>query len=48
MVILTLALTYIFPSMVTYLPEVFFDQAADLPIDPNDESIVNPDIFKSR
>jgi tripartite ATP-independent transporter DctM subunit len=48
MVILTLALTYIYPSMVTYLPDMFFNQAVDLPIDPNDGSIVNPDIFKTN
>jgi tripartite ATP-independent transporter DctM subunit len=47
MVILTLALTYIWPSLVTYLPDVFFGQPAEIPYDPNDESVVNPDIFKS-
>jgi tripartite ATP-independent transporter DctM subunit len=47
MVILTLALTYIYPSLVTYLPDRFFNQATEIPYDPNDESVVNPDIFKS-
>jgi tripartite ATP-independent transporter DctM subunit len=46
MVIMTLAMTYIYPSMVTYLPDQFFNQAQDIPIDPNDESVVNPDVFK--
>lgn len=46
MVILTLALTYVFPTLVTYLPDQFFGQAQDIPFDPNDESIVNPDVFK--
>jgi tripartite ATP-independent transporter DctM subunit len=47
MVILTLALTYIYPSLVTYLPDQFFGQAEEIPYDPNDESIVDPSIFKS-
>ncbi len=46
MVILTLALTYVYPALVTYLPDQFFGQAKEIPIDPDDESIVNPDIFK--
>ena len=46
MVVFTLALTYVYPSMVTYLPDQFFNQAADIKADPNDESIVNPDVFK--
>jgi TRAP-type mannitol/chloroaromatic compound transport system permease large subunit len=46
MVILTLALTYAYPKLVTYLPDVMFSQPKDIPIDPNDESVVNPDIFK--
>jgi tripartite ATP-independent transporter DctM subunit len=46
-VIVTLALTYIFPGLVHYLPDQFFNQAKELPFDPNDKSIVNPDIFKS-
>ena len=46
MVILTMALTYIWPSLVTWLPDVFFGQAKEIPIDPNDTSVVNPDIFK--
>ncbi|MEN9775618.1 MAG: hypothetical protein RL322_2688 [Pseudomonadota bacterium] len=47
MVLITLALTYIYPSMVTYLPDRFFNQAKEIPYDPNDKSVVNPDIFKS-
>ena len=47
MVILTLGLTYIWPETVTYLPDVFFNKPVDIPFDPNDGSIVNPDIFKS-
>jgi tripartite ATP-independent transporter DctM subunit len=47
MVLITLALTYIYPSMVTYLPDHFFNQAKEIPYDPNDKSVVNPDIFKS-
>jgi hypothetical protein len=48
MVILTLALTYIFPTLVTYLPDVFFNQETEMPIDPSDDSVVNPDIFKTK
>jgi tripartite ATP-independent transporter DctM subunit len=47
MVILTLVLTYLEPRLVTYLPDQFFGQPVDIPFDPNDESIVNPDIFKN-
>lgn len=47
MVLLTLALVYIWPATVFYLPDLFFNQPVDIPYDPNDESIVNPDIFKS-
>ena len=47
MVLLTLALTYIYPSMVTYLPDQFFNQATEIPYDPTDESVVDPNIFKS-
>ncbi|MFZ9070644.1 MAG: TRAP transporter large permease subunit, partial [Burkholderiaceae bacterium] len=46
MVILTLALTYIYPAMVTYLPDHFFNQAQEMPYDPNDESVVDPNMFK--
>ena len=46
MVILTLALSYVFPTLVTYLPDQFFNQAQEVPVDPNDPSVVNPDIFK--
>lgn len=47
MVLLTLALTYIYPSMVTYLPDQFFNQVEEVPYDPNDESVVDPNIFKN-
>jgi TRAP-type mannitol/chloroaromatic compound transport system permease large subunit len=47
MVIVTLALTYIFPTLVTYLPDQFFSQAEEIPYDPNDETVVDPSIFKS-
>ena len=47
MVIITLALTYIFPTLVTYLPDQFFSQAEEIPYDPNDETVVDPSIFKS-
>jgi tripartite ATP-independent transporter DctM subunit len=47
MVILTLGLTYIWPQTVTYLPDLFFNKPVEIPFDPNDGSIVNPDIFKS-
>jgi tripartite ATP-independent transporter DctM subunit len=46
MVILTLGLTYAYPQLVTYLPDQFFNQAKEIPYDPNDKSVVNPDIFK--
>ena len=45
-VVLTLAMTYIWPALVTYLPDLFFNQATEIPVDANDTSIVNPDIFK--
>jgi tripartite ATP-independent transporter DctM subunit len=47
MVLLTLALTYIYPSMVTYLPDQFFNQATEIKYDPTDESVVDPNIFKT-
>jgi len=47
MVILTLALTYIYPSMVTYLPDQFFNQPTEIKYDPTDESVVDPNIFKN-
>ena len=47
MVILALALTYISPSMVTYLPDHFFNQPTEIEYDPTDESVVDPNIFKS-
>jgi tripartite ATP-independent transporter DctM subunit len=46
MVLITLALTYIFPELVTYLPDQFFGQPKDIPFDPNDPTLVNPDFFK--
>jgi tripartite ATP-independent transporter DctM subunit len=46
MVLLTLAITYLYPSVVTYLPDVLFNQAVEIPFDPNDSSVVNPNIFK--
>jgi tripartite ATP-independent transporter DctM subunit len=46
MVIFTLVLTYIFPELVTYLPDQFFGQPKEMPFDPNDGTFVNPDIFK--
>ena len=48
MVLITLALAYAYPALVTYLPDVFFNQAVDIPVDPNDDSVVNPDIFKTK
>jgi tripartite ATP-independent transporter DctM subunit len=48
MVLLTLALTYIFPALVTYLPNEFFDQAEEIPYNPDDPSVVNPDFFKTK
>ena len=48
LVLFTLAMTYVFPAMVTYLPEVFFDQSVEMERDPNDESVVNPDFFKTN
>jgi len=48
MVLLTLALTYVFPALVTYLPDQFFGQAKEIPFDPNDPTIVNPDFFKQQ
>jgi len=47
MVIVTLALTYIFPALVTYLPDVFFNQQTEIPYNPDDPSVVNPDFFKN-
>jgi hypothetical protein len=47
-ILFTLALTYAFPAMVTYLPEVFFDQSVEMERDPDDESVVNPDFFKTN
>jgi len=47
MVIITLALTYIFPALVTYLPDVFFNQETEIPYNPDDPSVVDPDFFKN-
>jgi hypothetical protein len=30
------------------LPEVFFDQSVEMERDPDDESVVNPDFFKTN
>ena len=48
MVLVTLAMTYIYPPLVTYLPDAFFNQVQEMPVDPNDSSVVNPDIFKTN
>jgi tripartite ATP-independent transporter DctM subunit len=48
MVLFTLALTYVYPSMVTYLPDHFFNQSVEIKFDPNDETLVNPDFFKAQ
>lgn len=48
MVLFTLAMTYVYPAMVTYLPDQFFNQAVEIERDPNDGSIVNPDFFKTE
>ncbi|MDP4924133.1 MAG: TRAP transporter large permease subunit, partial [Limnohabitans sp.] len=48
MVLFTLAMTYVYPAMVTYLPDHFFNQAVEMERDPNDESVVNPDFFKQQ
>ncbi|MDM7943867.1 MAG: TRAP transporter large permease subunit [Hydrogenophaga sp.] len=48
MVLFTLAMTYVYPAMVTYLPDQFFNQAEEIERDPNDGSIVNPDFFKTE
>ena len=47
MVLMTLVLTYTFPQMATYLPEVLFDQQEEVEFDASDESVVNPDVFKN-
>lgn len=46
MVLFTLAMTYVYPAMVTYLPDHFFNQAVEMERDPTDKSIVDPDFFK--
>ncbi len=46
-VLITLVLTYVYPSLVTYLPDVLFNQVDEIPYDPNDESVVDPSVFKS-
>ena len=47
-ILFTLAMTYVFPAMVTYLPDQFFGQSVEMERDPNDESVVNPDFFKTN
>ena len=47
-ILFTLAMTYVFPAMVTYLPDQFFNQSVEQERDPNDESVVNPDFFKTN
>ena len=47
-ILFTLALTYAFPAMVSYLPDQFFNQSVEQERDPNDESVVNPDFFKTN
>jgi hypothetical protein len=47
-ILFTLAMTYVFPAMVSYLPDQFFNQAVEMERDPNDESVVNPDFFKQQ
>ncbi len=46
MVIATLALSYIYPQIVTYLPDTLFNTETGPKYDPSDDSVVNPDIFK--
>jgi tripartite ATP-independent transporter DctM subunit len=46
MVIITLILAYVEPRLVTYLPDQFFGNPPPMVIDPNDNTFVNPDIFK--
>jgi TRAP-type mannitol/chloroaromatic compound transport system permease large subunit len=46
MVIITLVLAYVEPRLVTYLPDQFFGNPPPMVIDPNDNTFVNPDIFK--
>jgi tripartite ATP-independent transporter DctM subunit len=46
MVLFTLAMTYVFPAMVTYLPDHFFNQPVEMERDLNDKSVVDPDFFK--
>lgn len=48
MVFVTLVLVYAEPLLVHYLPDVFFDPTKFEmpPIDPDDDSVVNPDFFK--
>jgi tripartite ATP-independent transporter DctM subunit len=48
MVLFTLVMTYVYPAMVTYLPDHFFNQSVELERDPNDASIVNPDFFNPQ
>lgn len=48
MVILSLVIIYVQPKIVTYLPDLLYNQVVELPpADPNDTSIADPDFFKS-
>ena len=47
-ILFTLAMTYLYPAMVTYLPDQLFNQSVEMERDPNDESVVNPDFFKQQ
>ncbi len=48
MVLFTLAMTYVYPAMVTYLTDHLFNQPVEIERDPNDASIVNPDFFNPQ
>lgn len=43
MVLITLVLVYVQPKIVTFLPDLLYNQPPEIPkIDPNDENVVNP------
>jgi tripartite ATP-independent transporter DctM subunit len=43
MVLITLVLVYVQPKIVTFLPDLLYNQPPEIPqIDPNDETVVNP------
>jgi tripartite ATP-independent transporter DctM subunit len=43
MVLVTLVLVYVQPKIVTFLPDLLYNQPPEIPqIDPNDENVVNP------